>query len=121
MAAERPSSQPGLCRAATDHLDRTDTGFDILRGQLLSQLWYALERKGLTLPYPIRELRSRALPESVDDPAGVDQLTRLALLRDNVLFEGSQARARIINIGLVSLKLIGQGSFLRELAAVHSK
>jgi len=66
--------------------DPTDTGFDILRGQLLSQIWYALERRGLTLPYPIRELRSRALPESVDDPAGVDQLTRLALLRDNVLF-----------------------------------
>ena len=66
--------------------DPTDTGFDILRGQLLSQIWYALERNGRTLPYPIRELRSRALPESVDDPAGVDQLTRLALLRDNVLF-----------------------------------
>lgn len=66
--------------------DPTDNGFDILRGQLLSQIWYALERLGMTLPYPIRELRSRALPEAVDDPAGVDLPTRLTLLRDNVLF-----------------------------------
>jgi hypothetical protein len=47
---------------------------------------YALARNGKTLPCPIRELRPRALPESDDDPAGVDQLTRLALLRDNLLF-----------------------------------
>jgi hypothetical protein len=77
--------------AITDELevwqeDRTDSGFDILRGQLLSQIWCALERSGRTLPCPIRDLRPRALPASDDDPAGVDQLTRLALLRDDLLF-----------------------------------
>jgi CRP-like cAMP-binding protein len=66
--------------------DPTDSGFDVLRGQLLSQIWYALERVGMTLPHPIRELRSQSLPETVDDPAGVDLPSRLNLLRENILF-----------------------------------
>jgi small-conductance mechanosensitive channel/CRP-like cAMP-binding protein len=66
--------------------DPTDSGFDVLRGQLLSQIWYALERVGMTLPHPIRELRSQSLPEAVDDPAGVDLASRLNLLRENILF-----------------------------------
>jgi small-conductance mechanosensitive channel/CRP-like cAMP-binding protein len=66
--------------------DPTDNGFDILRGQLLAQIWYALERNGTTLPYPVRELRPKRLPVAVDDPAGYDLPSRLDLLRQNALF-----------------------------------
>ncbi|MCX5930813.1 MAG: cyclic nucleotide-binding domain-containing protein, partial [Cyanobacteria bacterium] len=66
--------------------DPTDNGFDVLRGQLLAQIWYALERAGRTLPYPVRELRPKARPAAIDDPAGYDLPSRLDLLRQNVLF-----------------------------------
>ncbi len=66
--------------------DPTDSGFDVLRGQLLAQIWYALERAGRTLPYPVRELRPKARPAAIDDPAGYDLPSRLELLRQNILF-----------------------------------
>jgi len=66
--------------------DPTDKGFDLLRGQLLAQVWYALERMGERLPYPIRELHTRHLPARSDDPAGIEQAERLNLLRKNVIF-----------------------------------
>lgn len=66
--------------------DPTDNGFDVLRGQLLAQIWYALERNGRTLPYPVRELRPKAKSVAIDDPAGYDLPSRLNLLRQNVLF-----------------------------------
>lgn len=68
--------------------DPTDNGFDVLRGQLLSQIWYALKRDGKTLPYPVREQRW-LLPSDeieVDDPAGYDVAARLKLLTQNALF-----------------------------------
>jgi len=66
--------------------DPTDNGFDLLRGQLLGQLWYALERIGEKLPYPIRELHPRRLKARTDDPAGIDEDERLALLQKNAIF-----------------------------------
>ncbi|MFQ6538208.1 MULTISPECIES: cyclic nucleotide-binding domain-containing protein [Aphanothece] len=66
--------------------DPTDNGFDILRGQLLAQIWYVLEREGTTLPYPVRELRPKRLPAPIDDPAGYGLEARVDLLRENVLF-----------------------------------
>ncbi|MCU0528598.1 MAG: mechanosensitive ion channel family protein [Cyanobium sp. Prado107] len=67
--------------------DPTDNGFDVLRGQLLSQIWYALERQGGRLPYPIRELRPKRLPaSSTRDAAGYDAQARMNLLAQNVLF-----------------------------------
>jgi hypothetical protein len=35
-------------------------------------------------------------------------------------FEGSETRERILNMRLVDLKLMDQGSFLCQLTAVHS-
>jgi small-conductance mechanosensitive channel/CRP-like cAMP-binding protein len=66
--------------------DPTDNGFDVLRGQLLAHIWYALKREGYSLPFPVRELRPRRLPAAIDDPAGYDVSARVALLRDNALF-----------------------------------
>lgn len=66
--------------------DPTDNGFDVLRGQLLAQIWYALERQGSRLPFPVRELRPRRLPASTKDPAGYDMQTRMDLLAQNVFF-----------------------------------
>ena len=67
--------------------DPSDNGFDILRGQLLAQIWYSLERIGRTLPYPVRELRQLQLPEQSGDPAGFEAPARLELLRRNALFQ----------------------------------
>ncbi|MGB5136115.1 MAG: mechanosensitive ion channel family protein [Prochlorococcaceae cyanobacterium] len=66
--------------------DPTDNGFDVLRGQLLAQIWYALERQGSKLPYPIRELKPMRLPVSTKDPAGYDKQARMDLLAQNVYF-----------------------------------
>jgi len=71
--------------------DPSDNGFDILRGQILSQIWYSLERIGSTLPYPVRELRQRKLPQRSSDPAGFDDGARMELLSRNVLFQKLQA------------------------------
>ncbi len=67
--------------------DPTDSGFDVLRGQLLAQIWYALKRDGKSLPYPVREQRWSPRPVEDDDPAGYDVPSRLELLQKNVLFE----------------------------------
>jgi len=66
--------------------DPTDVGFDILRGQLLGQIWYALERIGRDLPYPVRELRPLPRRAGPGDPADIDADDRLRLLRQNVIF-----------------------------------
>jgi small-conductance mechanosensitive channel/CRP-like cAMP-binding protein len=68
------------------HEDPTDNGLDILRGQLLAQIWYALERHGSRLPYPIRELKPMRLPVSSKDSAGYDAQARMDLLAQNVYF-----------------------------------
>ncbi len=66
--------------------DPTDNGFDLLRGELLAQIWYALERMGKSLPFPVLELHSRRLPARRDDPADVDLSERLNLLERNAIF-----------------------------------
>ena len=77
--------------------DPTDNGFDVLRGQLLAQIWYALERQGRKLPYPVRELRPTRLPASTGDPAGYDTQARMDLLAQNVLF-GHLSSAQLLQI-----------------------
>ena len=67
--------------------DPTDNGFDVLRGQLLAQIWYALERDGKTLPYPVREQRWLPRPAESDDSVGYGVAARLELLHRNALFE----------------------------------
>ncbi len=71
--------------------DPSDNGFDLLRGQLLSQIWYAVERAGRRLPYPVRELHQVSPPEPSGDPAGFDAEARLGLLSRNVLFQQLEA------------------------------
>ncbi|MEX1315820.1 MAG: mechanosensitive ion channel family protein [Synechococcaceae cyanobacterium] len=66
--------------------DPTDNGLDVLRGQLLAQIWYALERQGSRLPYPVRELKPMRLAASNKDRAGYDTQDRINLLARNALF-----------------------------------
>jgi len=66
--------------------DPTDQGLDLMRGQLLAQLWYALERMGERLPHPIREVQPRRLQLRSDDPTTVDLAERTALLHQNAIF-----------------------------------
>jgi small-conductance mechanosensitive channel len=43
-----------------------------LRSELLEQIWYALERQGWELPYPVRELKRRQTQRDPAHPTGVD-------------------------------------------------
>jgi small-conductance mechanosensitive channel/CRP-like cAMP-binding protein len=66
--------------------DPTDTGLDQLRGQLLAQIWYALERIGSRLPFPVRELRPLRMAPRRGDPEAIGLAERLQLLRQNAIF-----------------------------------
>lgn len=57
-----------------------------LRSELLVQIWYALERRGWELPYPVRELRRRRPARDPAHPAGVDASLTAELLRRSWLF-----------------------------------
>nr|WP_254950219.1 mechanosensitive ion channel family protein [Cyanobium sp. Cruz-8H5] len=56
------------------------------RSELLEQIWYALERQGWELPYPVRELKRRQTPRDPAHPTGVDASLTAELLRRNWLF-----------------------------------
>ncbi|MEB3323015.1 MAG: mechanosensitive ion channel family protein [Synechococcaceae cyanobacterium] len=66
--------------------DPTDNGFDLLRGQLLAQIWYGLERLGRSLPRPIRELHPRPRLPRPEGPAALGMEERLGLLQQNAIF-----------------------------------
>ncbi|MCP9928358.1 mechanosensitive ion channel family protein [Cyanobium sp. CH-040] len=57
-----------------------------LRSELLGQIWYALERNGQSVPYPVRELRPRRTPLDSNHPTRLETGERMALLRHNPLF-----------------------------------
>lgn len=57
-----------------------------LRGELLEQIWYALERQGWELPYPVRELKRRQTQRDPSHPTGVDASLSAQLLRRSWLF-----------------------------------
>ncbi len=57
-----------------------------LRGELLEQIWYALERQGWELPYPVRELKRRQPQRDPAHPTGVDASLTAQLLRRSWLF-----------------------------------
>ncbi|MEO1002356.1 MAG: mechanosensitive ion channel family protein [Cyanobacteria bacterium J06638_7] len=57
-----------------------------LRSELLSQIWYALERNGQSVPYPVRELRPKRAPVDRNHPTRLESSERIALLRHNPLF-----------------------------------
>jgi len=57
-----------------------------LRSELLEQIWYALERQGWELPYPVRELKRRQPNRDPAHPTGVDASLTAELLRRSWLF-----------------------------------
>ncbi|MCT0200085.1 mechanosensitive ion channel family protein [Synechococcus sp. CS-1325] len=59
-----------------------------LRSELLEQIWYALDREGASVPYPVRELR-RQRP-SADGTLSIlrSESTRAGILRVNPIFAG---------------------------------
>lgn len=77
--------------------DPTDIGFDKLRGELFSQIWYALERIGQRPPYPIQEFKLRAKTSAPEDPAGYDVEERMEILLQSSLF-GHLNHGQLANI-----------------------
>jgi len=59
-----------------------------LKSELLSQVWYALEREGRSFPYPVMELsRWRPIP-APNDPASLLDQDKLFHLKKGWLFKG---------------------------------
>ncbi len=57
-----------------------------LRSALLEQIWYALEREGMRVPFPVREQMPRPRGRDRHHPGQHDGPARLELLRRNPLF-----------------------------------
>ena len=66
--------------------DPTDIGYDDLRGELLSQIWYALERIGQRVPFPIREFRLREGASHPEETANYNLNDKVSILRNSTLF-----------------------------------
>jgi small-conductance mechanosensitive channel/CRP-like cAMP-binding protein len=66
--------------------DPTDSGFDELRGELLSRIWYALERIGQRVPYPVQEFRRRQSASPPEQTTDYNLEERIAILRRCALF-----------------------------------
>jgi small-conductance mechanosensitive channel len=60
--------------------DPTDLGYDELRGEVLSQIWYALERIDQRVPYPITEFKRRLGSSGPESPVKYDLDDRIAIL-----------------------------------------
>jgi len=65
--------------------DPTECGYDKLRGELLSSIWYALERIGQRVPYPVSESRSHGAPGRADEDI-YNFAERVKILGQNSLF-----------------------------------
>jgi small-conductance mechanosensitive channel/CRP-like cAMP-binding protein len=60
-----------------------------LRGELLQQIWYALQREGRSIPFPVLELRRPLARESLaDEPNWSRSEQRAERLKANPLFAG---------------------------------
>jgi CRP-like cAMP-binding protein len=57
-----------------------------LRSELLEQFWYALQRAGQSIPYPVRELRRKPSADVENDASLASLEQRQRLLRSNQLF-----------------------------------
>ena len=57
-----------------------------LRSELLEQIWYALQRQGWTIPFPVRELRAAPPPPDSEREHQSTQVRALACLSRNPLF-----------------------------------
>lgn len=66
--------------------DPTDIGYDELRGELLSQIWYALERIGQRVPFPVREFKLREGASAPEEAKRLNLEEKVAILRKSALF-----------------------------------
>lgn len=66
--------------------DPTDLGYDELRGELLSRIWYALERIGQRVPYPIQEFKRRQGASAPEERSDYDLEKRMEILHRSTLF-----------------------------------
>jgi small-conductance mechanosensitive channel/CRP-like cAMP-binding protein len=57
-----------------------------LRSDLLEQIWYALEREGQSVPYPVRELRPKRVQLDASHPATMSESERRRMLARNPIF-----------------------------------
>ncbi|MEB3308059.1 MAG: mechanosensitive ion channel family protein [Cyanobacteriota bacterium] len=96
--------------------DPTDLGYDELRGELLSRIWYALERIGQRVPYPIQEFKRRHGASGPEDQRDYDLEERMAILRRSSLFghlieeqlAALAARTRCVRFALGELIVVEQ-------------
>ena len=66
--------------------DPTDLGYDELRGEVLSQIWYALERIDQRVPYPITEFKRRLGSSEPESPDQYNLQDRIAIMAKSPLF-----------------------------------
>jgi small-conductance mechanosensitive channel/CRP-like cAMP-binding protein len=59
-----------------------------LRSDLLEQIWYAMEREGHSVPYPVRELRRKPPAPDAYKPISHSAADRIRVLRLNPIFAG---------------------------------
>lgn len=57
-----------------------------MRSDLLEQIWYALEREGQSVPYPVRELKPKRVQLDASHPAQMSEKERLQILSRNPIF-----------------------------------
>lgn len=68
------------------HRDPSDVGLDEVRGELLGQLWYALERIGQRIPYNIQEFKKRHGPSEPEVTIDQSLETKERIISLNPLF-----------------------------------
>lgn len=80
-------------------------GFE-LRSDLLEQIWYALERVGQTVPFPVREIRRRPDHQTLNelDFSQAGAVERAALLAQNPLL-GSLSMAQLEQLSCLTRRL----------------
>jgi CRP-like cAMP-binding protein len=83
-----------------------------LKSDLLSQIWYALEREGRSFPYPVMEL-SRWKPLQVpNDPALLVAQDKLSHLKDAWLFKGLDSQQLELLVANVRFVRFGPGEMI---------
>jgi len=83
-----------------------------LKSDLLSQIWYALEREGRSFPYPVMELsRWKPLPVP-NDPALLVDNDRLTHLKNAWLFRGLDDRQLEVLVENVRFVRFGPGDII---------
>ena len=69
------------------HRDPSDIGYDEVRGELLGQLWYALERIGQRIPYKVHEFKRRNGPSEPEVTIEQSLETKTRIVSLNPLFQ----------------------------------